>query len=734
MNPRRLAVAVSLSLIMLLDRAGVASAAQLFSADFQDGKTTGWDALGVGDVRLTTYDKNISLRLAAGATAVTTFSAARYRQVVVTLAFAAEHLGATGACIADLSVDRGHTWIEAARLNSGEDDGVTLRRNGALLSALADSDHVILRVRNAATNSKAFCWVDDILVEATPMLAGEHLVARAEGRTILTAPVLQSASSTGPWPMTEFSVPEDARPAVHRFEGRLQWQATSGEAFHVLVDKYDYATANGKAATQLPAFDFEFVQSADALIPARRGAIPSEHPAWEFILGPGRVWNETADGDYSRASLPFTLEERGANCMHNGVLTFLFSSDGSISNVAYEIGKETCSYFQFDAWGFATARYLPGQVADREAVLARFQLQNAQRLPSRPIAALAIDYPVADPNRFGSPAEVPAASMTVYGLVADGRHYTASCETRFGTYPFCDQLALPSYSLAKTLVGTLTSLRFAQLYPGIMNERIATFVPECKASAGWDQVTFENVLDMTTGHYRSTGFEVDEDAPDSTAFFLAEDHAGKIGFACTHYPNSSAPGNTWVYHTSDSYLLGTALNGYYRAKQGVNADFFDNIWVPQFAEALHLSPEVAVTRRSRDAAREPFTGYGLTLLRDDVAKLAEFIQASPKQPAAAPGLDLKLLAEALQLDPSNRGSVTLKDLRYQHGIWAWNAQGTLGCQGPTWIPFLSGYGGITVALMPNGFDYYYFSDGGALSWVRAAMEADRIRPFCAKKQ
>jgi hypothetical protein len=54
----------------------------------------------------------------------------------------------------------------------------------------------------------------------------------------------------------------------------------------------------------------------------------------------------------------------------------------------------------------------------------------------------------------------------------------------------------------------------------------------------------------------------------------------------------------------------------------------------------------------------------------------------------------------------------------------------LGCQNPTWIPFLSGYGGITVALMPNGMNYYYFSDGGVFSWARAAAEANRIRTFC----
>jgi len=62
------------------------------------------------------------------------------------------------------------------------------------------------------------------------------------------------------------------------------------------------------------------------------------------------VWQEEGDGDFERASLPFTLEQRNANCMHNGVLTFLFAPMALISHVAYEIGKETCAYFQFNAW------------------------------------------------------------------------------------------------------------------------------------------------------------------------------------------------------------------------------------------------------------------------------------------------------------------------------------------------------------------------------------------------
>jgi len=62
---------------------------------------------------------------------------------------------------------------------------------------------------------------------------------------------------------------------------------------------------------------------------------------------------------------------------------------------------------------------------------------------TRPIAALAMDHPGADPNRFGSPAEVAAASMTLYGVTLDGVHYVSGCETRFGPYPFCEKLTFP---------------------------------------------------------------------------------------------------------------------------------------------------------------------------------------------------------------------------------------------------------------------------------------------------
>jgi hypothetical protein len=43
---------------------------------------------------------------------------------------------------------------------------------------------------------------------------------------------------------------------------------------------------------------------------------------------------------------------------------------------------------------------------------------------------------------------------------------------------------------------------------------------------------------------------------------------------------------------------------------------------------------------------------------------------------------------------------------------------------------MSGYGGILVALLPNGMIYYYFSDGGVYLSALGIAEANRIRPIC----
>ena len=174
---------------------------------------------------------------------------------------------------------------------------------------------------------------------------------------------LRNGAAAAPADMAAFTPAADAKPATNVFRGRLSFGAErAGGILHVLKDAFGDVDANNGAARHLPNFDFAFVQSGNALIPERRGAIRDSNAEWEFILEPGRVWDKPADRGLTRAVIPFALEERNANCMHNGMATFLFGKNGSVSDVAYEIAGETCFYFKFDMWGRAAAAYHPAQL------------------------------------------------------------------------------------------------------------------------------------------------------------------------------------------------------------------------------------------------------------------------------------------------------------------------------------------------------------------------------------
>lgn len=714
------------------------SAAQcrtIFRDTFQNGKTTGWHATGRGDVKLTSYAGNVSMRLIGPSMAIRAVSTQGYEDVHVSFAFAASDLAEGDSCRGMVSTDGGLTWQTLFKIGPGQDDGVTMHTGGGTVMGVDDNPTLEIGLR--AQSQGGACWADNIAVRGRA-ISGVRVAsafAATGTRLVLTYAQLMGASKIVlPAAYTGFAPPAGAKTPSNRFEGRLILEPGAGPAHvRVLRDDYGDFKAPNAPARRLPRFAFRFVQSGNVLLPVRRGAIPSSSPEWEFILEPGRVWDEAGDHGYSRASVPFTLEERNANCMHNGVLSFLFKSDGAISKVAYEIGAETCRYAKFDMWGLIAARYVPGRIKNAAAIASGYATYVAHLLPTKPIAELAKDYPGIDPAQFGSPKEINPVNMTTYGLVVHGVNYVGPCNTRFGPYPYCSEMDLPSYSLAKSIFAGEASMRLALLYPSVMNNSIADYVPACAKVGTWGDVTFADALDMATGHYISSADQADEDSPSITPFFLADTHAGRIHFACTHYPLKARPGTRWVYHTADIYTLGTALRAFYRSKTGPTAHFYRDILVDPIFKPLHLNPAIDVIRRSYDAVREPFAGWGMTLHRDDIAKLADFLSVDDGRIDGKQVLDPKMLTAAMQRNPADRGLVaSTPDYRYKNGFWAWNAQKALGCNKPAWIPFMSGYGGIIVAMMPNGITYYYVSDGGTYAWAKAAAEANRIFPFCKK--
>ena len=173
-------------------------------------------------------------------------------------------------------------------------------------------------------------------------------------------------------------------------------------------------------------------------------------------------------------------------------------------------------------------------------------------------------------------------------------------------------------------------------------------------------------------------------------------------------------------------MLGTAINAYLAEHAGPGADLLEDVLLPWW-QPLNLSPTSQVSRRSYDDAAQPFTGYGLTLTIDDVARLASFANG----PQIRKQVDTGLLDAALQRDAADRGLPAAGgNFLYNNGFWAYPGYTSANCPVPLNLPFMLGYGGINVVLLPNDTVYYYFSDGGRFGWLAAAREADRIKPFC----
>ncbi|MEV5795689.1 hypothetical protein [Streptomyces sp. NPDC052192] len=566
---------------------------------------------------------------------------------------------------------------------------------------------------------------------AASAIPGDPLTGSgAVTRSVLTAADLTRGAATGTVTDNAFALPAAAAAPTHAFEGTLTLKgvATTG-GFKTIKDPYTYAAT--AALKHLPPVSVALVQNGSHVIPAVRGLQITQSAYWNLIVGGGRAWNENGDGGRTRVSLPFALVERNANCVHNGLLTFLF--DGSTtSRVRYQITHETCEYFQFDMWGQVGASYSRHTVSGDTALKSAYAGEVAHRVPTKPVSALSTDYPNAgiDTSAFGS--GITASALSTYGVSYGGVNYVGACQTRQGAYPYCNQMVLPSYSLAKTMFAGVVLMRLTQVYgSSVPSQLIRDWVGEADTSA-WSGVTFQDTANMATGNYSSSDFESDEAGSSMTAFFDAEAYGPKMTAALA-FPHSAAPGTKWVYHSSDTFVLARAMQNYLVSKAGAGSDIYrfirDQVLVP-----LHLSPDVLTTERTDNTATgQPLGGYGLFYTQDDIAKVSQFLNADGGKIGGVQKLDPTMLADAMQHNPANRGVITTADAtgrtyQYQDGLWArqFTSADNPVFTSPVYVPFMSGFGGITAAMVPNGATYYYFSDNDEFDWSAAAAQAYKL--------
>jgi hypothetical protein len=559
--------------------------------------------------------------------------------------------------------------------------------------------------------------------------AGDGKTASAAPeRTLISADFLLGGSTLlTPVATSAFKPPRNASEAFQAFSGVLKLDmGRSLNQTRVLVDSFEVANDANWSVSTLPVFSFQFTADGSAVIPAKREPQRSDHPYWEIILAPGQRWVEKNDRGWSRVALPFTLKEKNQNCTHNGMMTFLYQADGRVSRVAWQIVSETCQYLKMDFWGVTAAEYQPGPVPGSDELIAEYRGEVSNRLPVQPLQRLAEAYPVV---RRGGLKAALSEDGSVYGYVINGIHYRSDCPTRYGPYPFCEYLAVPSYSLAKSMFAGLGYLLLTQRWPEFSDQTIAELVPECDVEdQRWKTVTPRHLVNMKTGLYDSTDSNEDEGAEKMQRFFMAESHMDKLNFSCLAWPRKSEPGEIAVYHTTDSYLLGVAMNNFLKRKLGSQADIYT--WLHnQIFNQLDLSRLSRWTQRTYDNQSQPFTGYGLVFHPDDIVKIAAYLSDGASRDPALPESELEATLfrdhEATKAF-ANQGGV----FAYRNGFWGKNISEAIGCDTATWIPFMSGFGGIVVAMFPNKSVFYHFSDGGNHDFNAAAITANNAINYC----
>jgi hypothetical protein len=546
-------------------------------------------------------------------------------------------------------------------------------------------------------------------------------------RTVLTFDQLMDGFDPGsPIEEAAFAMPEDAKPADHIFEGRIELIAEDTVG--------DFAVHRGNPNLEpevphLPEFDFEFVQSGDYFTPVQRGLIITDHPYWNYIIEPGRVWKEDGDGDYSRVSFPFALVWKGSNAIFNGVMSFLFN-DADVSKVWYQTTQETTISLSADFWGQLEAVYHPEQLSNADGVRVDFAEELANRFPTKPIEQLAEDYPQVDVAQFGR--GISNNHLTYYGFVFDGVNYVSSCPTRYGEYAYCEYMRAPSYSTAKSTFPNLALMRMAQKYdPQAAEKLIKDYVPEYINSPGdWSNVTIDHTLDMATGNFRSAGYMEDEENFDTDPFWNEEYYAERIE-AAFNWPHSAEAGTQWVYRTFDTFIVTRALQNYLESIAGPEVDIF-NFLVDEVFIPIQINPGTHSTLRTKDDnwQGQPYGGYGLWWIPDDIAKITNLLNVDKGVVAGEQILHPELLAAAMQADPNDRGVDIDSRSKYNNAFWARLYDNREGYDCEFWVPHMLGYSGIVIVMMPNGSSYYYASDNQEFTWLEALKESNKIAPHC----
>jgi len=532
-------------------------------------------------------------------------------------------------------------------------------------------------------------------------------------------------------------------PAHQSFQGSIQFGSSR-------VVGRPAGNRGSRDYPDFPVISLDFFTVGDELVPQERHRLITRgtESAWDIIVEPGRVWSEAGDNGWSRAAFPFALVEKQGTgtLLRNGVATFVYKAD-RMSPIHFQIGKESTPLVRrhLDLWGLIQASYTPGSPPELQASVDAYTREFTDRIDIQPWSELEALYGKElldqyDGNRI-------RRHISRSALIIDGRVYASDCHTRYGPQPYCRHMRHAVYSVSKTLLGWLTTLRMAQKYGvEILQYKVSDLVELETSNKHWEDVTIEHLLSMVSGigdyePTRVSGYvETSGRKSSENALGRANTWEDKLAVVEATGFYSWGPGEVFRYASFDPFLLALALSELYQRKEGANADLWEMMNREVFQPIGIANLPVRRTSADEQGYSVPIFSYGAFVTLDDVAKIVTLIRKEGKFDGRQI-LQAKLLGE--QFDgtaeksdyPTGWIDNSGDEVSYFRYFWYELYPSTAGCE--VRVPLMSGVGGNAVLIMPNGITAIRFASGpdegddnDTYDQTPLARVADGIRPLC----
>ena len=480
---------------------------------------------------------------------------------------------------------------------------------------------------------------------------------------------------------------------------------------------------------------FRLSRYEDYLVPVERGIIKGTYGQWGVIVDPGKVWSEPEDQGMSRASFPFTLLRPDPNNprSHNGIATFLFD-EKQVSSLYIQVVQEINPDLIFDMWGQVSGVYTPGLVEDKDAVKADFTRELEHQIDFRTWEELEQQYGARITRLFDRGVKREEVSTT--GLVVDDIVYLQPPMTRFGAYPFPRYMRSHVYSVSKSIGNGIAMLRLAQKYGDeVFDLKIKDYLEVTADHDGWDEVTFGDALNMAVGvgngsNQRYPPDIYGDDQPGDNAFWLAQTTQEKLKVIFSSANHPWGPGEVARYINAHAFVLSAAMDAYLKSQEGPDAHLWDFLTEEVFEPigVVHLPMLHTI---ERDGSRGiPMMVLGLYPTVDDTARIAMLLQNVGFYEGQQL-LSANKLQEALYLTDVY-GMPTGKqfddgDQSYHMSFWGHPYRN----QDNQYylIPYMQGFGGCSIVLVPNGITAFRFTDAKEYDVEPLIRVSEIIRKF-----